>query len=445
MPLDADARAPREIWNDYFAKRRPDPEVVRNLVLRLHEEDRHAHVIAAIEAALVHGQSQPWMYDVLAVSMKLDDRPAEDVERALFSRLDFTVADVPSMIYSAAYLRRFEADDAALRMYRQASVLDPTSPHPYVLGLTIAREKKDHDAVRWAVAGILTSVWTKDRDRLHREAQDAAAESRKELLAAGRAAEAEALDRAVREALQRDLVLRLTWSGSGDLDLSVEEPPGTVCSFLEPRTRGGGAYLHDGFGPEQANCYEHYVCARAVSGSYRVRIDYKGGEIVGQRAQLEVVRHQGSERESVRKLTVPLDRPDKIVRLTLKDGRRTEFATEAETRRVFEPLAGRRPLAQMLGGTDAAGRAAERRFRQSRPASTAGAVGYTPIVTLLNQGSTMSAMAVVSGDRRYVRLSVAPLFNQITDVFTFTAVGGLGGVPGGGGGGGGGAGGGTVP
>lgn len=368
------------------------------------------------------------MYDVLAASMKLAGRPPEDIERALYSRIDFTIADVPSMIYSAAYLVRFDAHDAALRLYRQASELDPTSPQPYALGLKLAREKKDYDAIRWAVVGILTSVWTADRDRLHREAQDAAEESRKELIAAGRTEEAETLAVAVREALRRDLVLRLTWSGTGDLDMSVEEPPGTVCSFLEPRTRAGGVYLHDGFGPDQSNCYEEYVCAQAVSGSYRVRIDYRGGEIVGQRAQLEVIRHKAGERESIRKLTIPLDRSEKIVRLSLENGRRTDLLDAAETRRMPDMMGARRPLPPIIGANSPAGRAAERRFRKSRPQGPAGAVGYAPIVSLLSEGSTMSAMAVVSGDRRYVRLSVQPVFNQITDVFTFTPVGGLGGT-----------------
>src|SRR5690606_15116981 len=130
-------------WDDYFSKRRPSPEVVRDLVERLHPKNRpvarpdgpaeasppidwqkqveqHEHVIAVIQAALIHDQSQPWMYDVLAVSLKLAGRPEEEVERAFLSRLDFTIADVDSMIFSAAYLRRLDANDAALRLYRQS-------------------------------------------------------------------------------------------------------------------------------------------------------------------------------------------------------------------------------------------------------------------------------------------------------------------------------------
>ena len=71
-----------------------------------------------------------------------------------------------------------------------------------------------------------------------------------------------------------------------------------------------------------------------------------------------------------------------------------------------------------------------------------GAVGYTPIVTTVNEGVTLSAQAVISADRRFVRLTLTPFFTSITDVFTYQATGsGAGGGGGGQGGQGGGAGG----
>ena len=75
-----------------------------------------------------------------------------------------------------------------------------------------------------------------------------------------------------------------------------------------------------------------------------------------------------------------------------------------------------------------------------------GAVGYQPVITTLPEGTNMSATAVISADRRYVRISVVPLFSSIGDVETFnfatgaqslTSSGsgsGVGGGPGGGGG-----------
>ena len=42
-----------------------------------------------------------------------------------------------------------------------------------------------------------------------------------------------------------------------------------------------------------------------------------------------------------------------------------------------------------------------------------GAVGFMPIITTLPEGTNMSAIAVVSADRRYVSVSPTPLFSTI--------------------------------
>jgi general secretion pathway protein D len=48
------------------------------------------------------------------------------------------------------------------------------------------------------------------------------------------------------------------------------------------------------------------------------------------------------------------------------------------------------------------------------------AVGFTPVIEQVPQGVQMSVAAVVSADRRFVRLSVVPNFSVISDIFTFT-------------------------
>ncbi|MFT5300500.1 MAG: general secretion pathway protein D [Mariniblastus sp.] len=48
------------------------------------------------------------------------------------------------------------------------------------------------------------------------------------------------------------------------------------------------------------------------------------------------------------------------------------------------------------------------------------AVAHQPIITLLPDGTNLNVTAVVSDDRRYVRLQLVPFFTQVTDVETFT-------------------------
>ena len=46
-------------------------------------------------------------------------------------------------------------------------------------------------------------------------------------------------------------------------------------------------------------------------------------------------------------------------------------------------------------------------------------VGFQPVITMLPQGVSLSASAIVSGDRRYVRMGLTPLFSTIGNVDTF--------------------------
>lgn len=403
--------------------------MIRQLILRLHQEGLHDHVIAAIEAALLNGQSQPWMYDVLALSMQITDRPQEDIERVLLSRVDFTAADVPSMLVSAAYLKRLGADAQALHLYRQSSQLEPTWPEPYVRGLAIARELKDWDAVRWAATGVLTYAWTADHEKLHRDAENAAAEAEAALHTAGDDAGLEKLQTAMREAQIRDLHLNLTWSGDGDLDLIVDEPAGTTCSAGFPQSPGGGVHVHDGAGPKPANCYEEYVCAFGMPGTYRIRVRHVWGSIVGKRATLTISRYVGSDHETVRKVPLELTQEDRVIEVALGRGRRTELREVDDAGQPNgEPTSDEVSRLDELESRRTARRFVDARIQQAGGVRQAGggvvavngAVGYQPVVSEISEGAAMGAMAIVSGDRRYVRLSMQPVFSNITDVFNFS-------------------------
>ena len=61
--------------------------------------------------------------------------------------------------------------------------------------------------------------------------------------------------------------------------------------------------------------------------------------------------------------------------------------------------------------------------RQLALARGGGAVGYQPVIITLPEGRQMVATAVVSADRRYVRITAAPTFTGIGAVQTFTFAG----------------------
>lgn len=421
-PVDLNSGKPAEIWDVYFSKTRPASGDVRRFILKLHNDKQYEHVVAAIEAAILNGQSQPWMYDVLALSMQIVGRPQEEIERVLLSRVDVTGTDVPSMLMSAAYLKRFGGNGQALRLYRQASRIAPTRPEPYILGLKLAESQSDFDAIRWAATGILTSAWTKDRQQLHRQAENSAAEAIQKLKRLKRNKEADLFTQAMNEARSRDLILKLTWSGAGDLDLIVEEPPGSTCSSTNPQSPGGGVLIHDGYGPDQKNCYEEYVCSRGVPGKYRVRIRHVWGNIVGKRARLSLIRSQGTDAETIHTFTIPLAESDRVVRLSLPKGRRKDLAPieDRSISKLFETANQPGTILRQVGVPGSGGNAAARNFANSR--RLAGSVGFQPVLTNIREGVSLNASAVVSGDRRYVRIGVSPRFSSLTDVFTFSFV-----------------------
>ncbi|MEQ9070766.1 MAG: hypothetical protein RLO18_28785, partial [Gimesia chilikensis] len=237
-----------------------------------------------------------------------------------------------------------------------------------------------------------------------------------------------------RKALERDLKLELTWNGDGDLDLIVEEPRGTVCSFESPLTAGGGVLLNDGYGPKQENCHEDYLCAHGFPGTYVVRVRYVSGDIVGQRAKLKVTRYQGSDHPVVQTMIVPLTREDRIIRIDLEKGRRnrkSEVPQNSQKNSSLQPATGRfissRPA---INGS----RESLQSFRVSRQAGIStgrqvplvtgvqnvGGVAYQPVIRVVPEGISLTGAAVVSPDRRYVRLSVSPQFTNVTDIFTFS-------------------------
>jgi hypothetical protein len=425
--LDGSSEPTREDWDLFFADKKPLDGQVRDLVFKLHNNKQHIQVINVIEAALVSGCSQTWMYDVLATTMEIVDRPKAEIERVLLSRIDFTATDVPSMLYSAAYLNRFGAKNKALSLYRQASSLAPERPEPYILGLGLAQELNDYDAIGWAAAGVLTYAWVNDHQALHRKAEIAVEDARRELLAKGDRLTAQDLFSRIENARNRDLMIRLTWNGPGDLDLVVEEPLGTVCSPTRPHSPGGGVLVHDGSGPNPENSYDSYVCALAASGTYNIHVRHIRGQIVGKRATLTAIRYAGTDRESKKTIAIPLSSDDVVVRVPLKMGRR-KTANAPTDRLTTQPVPRitRQPSDRRRAELDS--RAAANRFRKSRrpanppmqPAGAGGVVGFQPIIAVIPEGIILPVSAVVSADRRFVRLTLNPSFSALADVATFS-------------------------
>jgi hypothetical protein len=76
-----------------------------------------------------------------------------------------------------------------------------------------------------------------------------------------------------------------------------------------------------------------------------------------------------------------------------------------------------------LAASDAYKQARVRDYQNRLAAARSGGggpVGYAPVITWLPEGTSLGASAVVSPDRRYVRMSLQPFFSRIKRVDTFT-------------------------
>jgi hypothetical protein len=457
-PRRAGTESPDEAWYRRFKQTTFPPQDIIRVVGKLHAAERHDENVALMMAAITLGQSQPWMYDVLPLSMKLAGRPQHEIERALTSRIDFTTTNVESLLHSAARMSVLDGKELALELYQQAAWIDPTHPIPYAMAMNLARKAKDVDATEWACAGILTHVWTKDFQKRHNAARDAAADTVQELFKAEKMDRLKTFKAAIAQAERRDLHIKVEWSGNGDLDLRIKEPLGTACSVVQPKTASGGLHIHDGFGPRQENCYEEYICVEAASGAYEIQIEYVDGDIVSKRCVVTIVSHVGSSSKRVSRHVLTLDGPVATMPFNFENGRRKELGPKPQkqpsahgaTRLTRQEIVarvrrGQPPGAMQVAGQAGAGQARAGQgatpgagFRLPAGAFTAG-VGFTPVIGFINEGVSLTANAVVSADRRFVRISVAPFFNTLREIQTFsfqsggTAPQGGGGVPQGGG------------
>ena len=80
----------------FLQEHRVRPKLIRAKVRQLVQGDPQdlEQAISLIRASLRAGQVQPWMYEALALAMKMNNMPASDVERVLMSSADFGADDI---------------------------------------------------------------------------------------------------------------------------------------------------------------------------------------------------------------------------------------------------------------------------------------------------------------------------------------------------------------
>ncbi|MGW8258249.1 MAG: hypothetical protein ACWGMZ_12240, partial [Thermoguttaceae bacterium] len=469
IPADSSAS---QYWDKYFSAHSPESAAVRDAVRRLMYKKKYDQAIAFLSAVLRSPHPQPWMYEALALAMQAADKPKEEIERAVMSAVVFC-NNSDDLLYLGAYLMRLGINGRALDIFRQVAQQDPLRPEPYMLGLKAARELNDLDGLRWASLGIINQAWTKDQVKVWQAGVGVAKEVLERLQKENKK-EAAAFRKELDQAMIRDCVVVVRWTGDADVDLYVEEPGGSVCSLRNPRTTSGGILAGDVLSQtpsDSAGAHSQvYVCPRGFDGKYRVLLWRVFGKVVSGKVSVEIVTHYGTKNSSSLSKKIPLEKEKSMVVFDLKDGRRKEsihqqqIASAASSQLAINQQIVAQQIASSIDShamnslyddrsrvsTGAAGPITN--GQAGRFIALGGAPGYQPVIIFLPKGTQFRATAVVSADRRYVRVTPSPIFSAVTEVSTFNMASGetgtssgsgnsgfSGGAGGGGPGGGGGA------
>jgi hypothetical protein len=466
-------------WNDYFAKlpapanlavARQKMASVRETVRQLMNAQKFGEVASLIRGALRNGWGQPWMYEALSLAMQADNQPKPEIERALMSAVAFAHTN-NDLLYIAAYMSRAGFDARALKLYRQAAQLDPSRYEPYMHGLQVGLRLRDTAGIEWACVGVLSQTWPSDKAVVADLARRAAKATLDQLRTAHQAPEAERFKTALDNAMVRDCIVRVRWDGDAEVDVAVQEPSGSVCSLRDPRTTSGGTLLTGAAARSSANdegIAQQYVVSEGFTGTYKMLLRRVWGKPTAGKVTVDIYSHWGTKKATHQRRQIPVGEQDALVTFELKEGRRQEPLAQAQAANAAQAMIGvnQAILAQMVAPPVAANPAAvnpvaaanananniaqllaqindpnvAQAFAVSRNPSTAnngnnggdlivgnglnpfvlqGAVGYQPVITTLPEGTNMSATAVISADRRYVRISVVPLFSSIGNITTF--------------------------
>ncbi len=434
---------PQAAWNNYFSNNQPSDASVRKTVRRLLQQERHEDIIALIGGAIRNNQGQKsWMYQAMGISLDLLGRPAAELERAIMSAVDLS-NDPQEVMLSAIYMSHNGMEQRALKIFEDISKSNPDMVEPAEVALTIADRLNMPEAQRWSSVAVLSREWP-EKQALVKKADFATAAVRAALKKSGSSEELEQFEKELVDARHRDCHIKVSWTGDADIDILVEEPGGTICSRLNPRTTAGGVHHGDNYsrgklasGEQQ----ETYVLPKGFTGDYRLIVRRMTGTVPTGKVKVSMAHHRDSEFEVGLEKYVDLDERGAIVKFRLERGRRTDDLEKhtLETLVRKKTAIDRSILTQQLAQGFPTQSLSNANVFGSQlglddgvvPGQVApgggqfapGVVGYTPEITTIPTGTFLTVNHATTADRLYVLISVAPNFNTITSVETFNLLG----------------------
>jgi hypothetical protein len=439
---------PLKVWNDAFVKGGVTPGHVVATADFLFESGHYKHAAEFLKANLRHGVVvRPWVFEALAVALESSGADPEEIRRARLSGIALDPDDAQGFLSAARAMADRGQHKRAIAFCRQAAQLEPNDFHPYEVALAYAETAKDPVAMEWAVAKLVSQDWPVDNLMIQSNAKKRLGSLVTTLKSENRATDAEKLEAALQRLNQRDLIVQLVWDNAGgpaELTMKVKEPTGNVCTMDQKQTTGGGILIGYNLTEKDPNC--QYIVSEAFPGEYEITVSRVFGQPLNNRARLMITQNAGTPKQTRRIEIIKLDQ-NAPVKITLKEGRRTELATvspAAEKRRDVAKDEKERSAFHDLRAVANPGF-----YGASGPRGNAGTPGMmpsamaardskakapaTPIMqTAINSknGLPMTAQMRLSGDQSTVDVVIRPFFDMISSRQNRPAVS-LSAIPGG--------------
>lgn len=321
-------------WLDFYrshddrTKFQSASEGLREKIGRLNAHKKFRDVRAILIGYLTYHpkEAEPWMYEALALSIKMNKGSDDDVKKALGYAADLAVRSRnPNHLVSVAdQLMLLGYLDRVGPLLDQAADLVPHRAEPLIMSINLAQKTKDPKRMGDSVAKLLSLGWPGYDEAIRRDARKQVETLAKALREDGRGDDADALLARLPDAEARDLFIRLSWLGEADLDLIIDEPLGATAKLGAPRTVFGGSLVKNGYGkhPEEV-----YVCPQGFDGEYTIRVDTVANDLKNPalKATLEVITHEGTPEEHKETHTIVIPSNGKApepVKVMLSGGRR---------------------------------------------------------------------------------------------------------------------------
>ena len=237
--------------------------------------------------------------------------------------------DAQGFLRAAETLAANKEYDKAVAFCRQAAQLEPNLAVSYKDALVYADLGKDSQAMEWAVSKIMAQDWPTDNLLMHKQAELRVGDLADTLQKEKRGDEAGKIKAVLQQFRQRDLIVKLSWenvskNNLAEVEMTIKEPTGTICSEKQKQTPGGGMLIAANFFEKEKSSSSPlafavcYTAGEAFSGDYEINVRRMWGQPFGDRARLEIIQYAGTPQEVRRIESVNLAQGNKTIKVTLK-------------------------------------------------------------------------------------------------------------------------------